>query len=765
MKRSLSRGYSILAALVFVALLGTALIGIEALAPSVDRIAMSAATEASSVSDNPPSGNAQCGRSTVRVNYACYQEGEVGKIDSIQQKCNPGFKYTVVESKGNIKITPTAMTPPNPSCKMPPTPRCSTGSRQAIASFSQAKCEVRYCVGEAKDSTCATVNSSEGQPLLSKEERSKGIQNIGKSLAENDPAELEKFVGEVQGSMSPSEQSALDKAFSKQQESMGKKMAVNDDKIKQLQAYVDSCQTTTGASGCNPGQFLASQAELGDLKRENDALKNRMSQLAASQKKLAPPAGRLPDGTGGPIPQPQPRPDSNVNTFPPGTGGGGGGPQGGQGQNSLGSMFSNLLKGITGGGGKGQTCSQDPNTYQQQQQQYQQQYQQYQMQMQQYQYYRQYGTDAEPPVAPSPCTPGSTTNTCPAEQARPTTGCTNGTWVPVKTTLSNGRQCNTNWQCNPSSNPGGSDGPLGEPTAELSCQPKVVDVGMSVAISFSCGNSTGSTGAGEGFTTDNATSGARTVAIKNPPSSAKGINFGLTCRNQSRIARAECSVEIARPHIVLVANPQAVASGESSRVGWITSGMQSCTISSPQMPGFTTQHANNKSVNGSATTSPVSRDTTVVLTCTTVAGGTKAASTTITIGTSTTMTVSSSLEGKDDVKHGSTSTVSWSAPKAPAGSAVALWLIDLASGQATGLIERSLQASSTYTWVIPAKNSQCPADSPFVCGADLVAGRSYTIRASLYTPAHAYLGGFPPQNPVTPTYLDEAVTKSFKIAN
>lgn len=237
-----------------------------------------------------------------------------------------------------------------------------------------------------------------------------------------------------------------------------------------------------------------------------------------------------------------------------------------------------------------------------------------------------------PPPAPTPpvaCEPTGATNTCPAEPPRPVSGCANGDWRPISSQQSTGRQCTTSWQCVPSN--------ATPPTAEMSCQPKVVDVGMSVAISFACTNATGSKGEGDGFNTNDQTSGSRSVEIAEPPANAKGINFRLTCRNQNLTAHAECAVQIARPTIVLIANPLTVEENEASSVGWVTSGMQSCVVSSPQMPSFTTRNASSTAINGVATTSSITEKTDVVLTCETIGGTQKRATTTITlIGATTT---------------------------------------------------------------------------------------------------------------------------------
>lgn len=217
------------------------------------------------------------------------------------------------------------------------------------------------------------------------------------------------------------------------------------------------------------------------------------------------------------------------------------------------------------------------------------------------------GTDGKacmPPPQPSP------------------SGCTVGSWKPVS---SSGNGCTTGWQCVPS----GATPSAQTPTAQLICQPQVADVGMPVKITYSCGNATGSSGAG--FSTNNALSGSATTTGGALSGNTNTATFALTCINQEKTVGAECRVQIAKPSIILVANPKIVASGKQSGIGWVTSGMKVCALSSPQLPFFTAEHASNANVNGTATTPPLSKVADFVLTCTTLGGGTRAATTTVSV--------------------------------------------------------------------------------------------------------------------------------------
>jgi hypothetical protein len=83
----------------------------------------------------------------------------------------------------------------------------------------------------------------------------------------------------------------------------------------------------------------------------------------------------------------------------------------------------------------------------------------------------------------------------------------------------------------------------------------------------------------------------------------------------------------------MITNPKIVKSGDSALIGWVTAGMQSCVVSSPDDHDFTGRNANNTSPSGAATTSPITATSNYRLDCTTLAGGTKTATTTVSIAT------------------------------------------------------------------------------------------------------------------------------------
>jgi hypothetical protein len=218
-----------------------------------------------------------------------------------------------------------------------------------------------------------------------------------------------------------------------------------------------------------------------------------------------------------------------------------------------------------------------------------------------------YGTGANG----QPCTQPQPPQPDPAQ-------CTSGMWKPTSA-QQNG--CVTGYQCVPNGSSAG-----GAPTATLSCQPKVADVGMTIGFSFSCGNSTASAGAG--FDTNGALSGTST-AIASAPSGATTATYTLTCVNLGVTASSQCTVQVGKASIVLVASPKKVHSGENSTIGWITAGMTSCVVSSPDQSDFTSRNAGITSVNGAATTSPITKTSVFYLNCDTIGGSSKQASTTI----------------------------------------------------------------------------------------------------------------------------------------
>jgi hypothetical protein len=564
----------------------------------------------------------------------------------------------------------------------------------------------------------------------------------------------------------------------------------NNKALENINAQLENCAYSAGES-TDAGACDTLQQQKNNLEAQNEALKQRSEELKKDIGNISPDpsldcstadnannprcfSSLTGNKTGG-CPTGQiniagtcKTPNSNLS---PGNGPGGGQQPPGQSHGGgLGGFMQSLLGGLLkalggamGGAGGMANCTSDQNQYQQQQQQYQQQMQLYNQQLQQYNYQAQIAQmqgypPPPPPLAPQqPCfNQSSTPQQCTTSPAQPSpTSCQGGMWRP---TTQSGNSCISGWQCVP-----GSGG--GAPSAQLSCQPQVADVGMSIAISFSCGNATGS--AGQGFDTGNKLSGSATSTIANPPAGATKATFGLQCTNGTIPATDSCSIDISRPSIILVANPKVIPVNASSTIGWVTTGMESCVVSSPDAAEFSAQNALNTSVNGMAITPALTKTAKFILHCTTLGGQTKDATTTVQVGapedTDENMNVQTSADG-GSVARGSTVSITWSASSTASDAAVSLWLYDEDLDQATALIARDKTFVGTTTWALPAATSTCPADSAFVCASDLVPGRTYRVEASVYTPVDAYLGGYPPANPIEPTYLADGLSGSFTVS-
>ena len=284
-------------------------------------------------------------------------------------------------------------------------------------------------------------------------------------------------------------------------------------------------------------------------------------------------------------------------------------------------------------------------------------------------------------------------------------------------------------------------------------------------MSYACTNATTSYGAG--FSTGGQPSGSVTTVITPPPSGAATASYTLTCINQSLTASAQCAIQINQPTIVLIANPSVVPSGASTAIGWVTTGMHACTISSPDSVSFTAANANNQSINGVATTSSLTSTMHVVLNCETLNGGTRQATAVISIGTGSTaagaVSISSAVDG-GSIAHGTSDRITWSTTGAPAGSAISLWLVNMQTHHTQAVIAGGFAPSGVYTWNIPSLGAPCNANASNVCAADIVNGSTYSIEAVLYTPSNAYVGdGTAPASPIQPTYGNSGVTGSFTI--
>ena len=242
------------------------------------------------------------------------------------------------------------------------------------------------------------------------------------------------------------------------------------------------------------------------------------------------------------------------------------------------------------------------------------------------------------------CTSGS--NTCNQAQqclqapAQPTTPCASGTTLRAMYGGQN-NTCVIGWQCVAGTVVAGG------PTASLSCQPKVADVGMKVSITWSCsaGKAVGSGFDAKKADGTEALSGSTEVTLTAPPGDTNTATYALTCTDQGQSSPKDCSVQVAKPGIVLTTVPKKAVAGKAVAIGWVTAGMDSCVISSEDLPDFTAQNANIKNINGGAETPILTLVNNVetkydfLLHCTTVGGQTKDAEETITVVPTTSASV------------------------------------------------------------------------------------------------------------------------------
>ena len=301
---------------------------------------------------------------------------------------------------------------------------------------------------------------------------------------------------------------------------------------------------------------------------------------------------------------------------------------GGVGLSSLGGFLEGLMKALgtpKPPSGPVQACSRDPNVYAQQQQQYQSALQQYNYQLQQYNYQRQLnqlydGTAPTPPepIPPSPCRP-STESQCENQPKQPDpNSCSVGSWRARYSGA-----CVAGWECVPNN--------VSAPTATLSCEPAVADAGSTIAITYGCSSGVASSSS---FKVTTQPGGSATTTVNTPPAGTNTATYTLACTDQGRTTGAQCSVQVARTNIILVANPKTVPANGTSLLSWLTTGMQSCIISSPDQADFTARNSSNTSVTGAATTSAITTATSTVLfqlDCKTLSGADRQATTLVSI--------------------------------------------------------------------------------------------------------------------------------------
>lgn len=166
----------------------------------------------------------------------------------------------------------------------------------------------------------------------------------------------------------------------------------------------------------------------------------------------------------------------------------------------------------------------------------------------------------------------------------------------------------------------------GNNSAQISCSPSTADPGSIIAISFACTNNATSTGVG--FDTNGASSGSA-QAVTATSSTASNATYTLSCTAGGVTQSSSCTVTLNRPSIMVAATPRSVSSGGIASIGWVSTGMSSCGISSADLPDFTVANKDIHAVSGLATTTALYATSVIDVSCTTLGGGTRTASVTI----------------------------------------------------------------------------------------------------------------------------------------
>jgi len=601
----LNRGASILSALVFVALLAGAATTVQYLSPAT--AASRAAQVAASVE-------------TAKKTEKKCEAGEVNAILIQSGKVQPETKVTKCwETKDGKRV--------------------QTNKSGPCANLDENDCRVMACATKGGATKCEFVGEYDSTDADSTKKFNAVMgttdpKDIFSAAAEQGNADgLAKLNEATQNGMGLDKQTqeGILNAFKEPIKETETQIKQKDAAYKEIEALLDACAQSyeaTSKCGKEGNKTLAElQAERERLAAEKAELQNRLKDLkdAATAVQAPKPCGA--GETGSP---PNCRPissgctGSNCNPGNPDrTGFGGSNPM-----SALGSLLSGLAKAVPPPpppAAPAQACATDKDAYNQQQQQYQQQLQQYNYQLQQYQYQQQMAQyyaqqnggitppQQPPPMQPTPCTP-STGSQCQAQpQQPPPSACSAGYWRATY-----GGACITGWQCI------STEGPK----AELVCEPDLADVGQTLALTYNCSSGIASSSA---FKITTQPGGSATTTVKAPPRGTNTATYTLACTDNGKTTGAQCSVKVNRPNIFLVTNPQTVASGGISLISWLTTGMDSCIISSPDQSDFTARNSSNTSVTGAATTSPITGTAVFQLDCITKGGMDKQATTSVSV--------------------------------------------------------------------------------------------------------------------------------------
>ena len=175
-----------------------------------------------------------------------------------------------------------------------------------------------------------------------------------------------------------------------------------------------------------------------------------------------------------------------------------------------------------------------------------------------------------------------------------------------------------------------ADAPNTAASCTLSASPSTVARGATTTLSWTTTNArSASITPGIGSVPAN---GTRVVQVSGPTVySMTVVGSQGAGANASCVTNVRVSEPAVRAAIILVANPKFVRAGERATLGWITTGMRTCVISSPQFPAFTAEHSERTAVFGTATTPVLRARANFILSCMSAGGVSRAATTTVDI--------------------------------------------------------------------------------------------------------------------------------------
>src|SRR3989344_4278282 len=290
--RAGERGASILSGLVLMAMLGAAVVGVGSSNSYQSQSRVAAAV--SVIKDTNRPTTVTVGSQTYTVTYACYQVDNSADIKKLEQDCEPGFSYTINETKGSVTVTPT----PTSETACPTAAKdakCTDGKtakKNCSISGAAPKCSITYCVG---GKACQNVGDVDpGKPLGLAEKRASGIESAFPGLK---PEQLEKI---VTSGINDSTQKGLEDALTQAKTKAAETTLAADEARRARDAALNNfrfCEGDPTSSDCSGLATDAKKAET-DAKAAQEkaaAAQEEYKKLAATKVALTPPDSGAPE--------------------------------------------------------------------------------------------------------------------------------------------------------------------------------------------------------------------------------------------------------------------------------------------------------------------------------------------------------------------------------------------------------------------------------------------------------------------------------------